>query len=151
ARPDLLVVGVDLVRREAEVAVAVPDAVVEAHPQTALGVGVVRDRDHLDAVDEPLDHVAGDGRLDQISVLDPVPSAAELLQRGPVSDLPVPPDDLDVGVRRLQAPPEHLVPSAAMGRERASQTDLDLLVILLMLVSAEDPCLDLLILAPGAR
>src|SRR5262249_28331337 len=46
---------------------------------------------------------------------------------------------------------EHLVPRAAVRRQRAPQADLDLLVILLRRVSAEHPRLDLLILAPGAR
>src|SRR4249919_3870067 len=123
--PGSAVVGVHLEGPEPVVHVGIADEEVEPDPRAALAEDVVGGGDHFHAVDVALDDVAGDARLDDVAVLDPVLRAGELGQRGEVPDLPVPPDDLRVAFLGLQAAEEHLVPAAAVRLHRAAQADLD--------------------------
>src|SRR5579864_2029100 len=111
-----LVKAFDFVGRETKVGIALLNPVVESHPRIALGERVVRYRDHFHAIEETLDDIPGDCRLYQIPVLDPELRSAALLQRCPVADLSVPPDDFHISILGLQASPEHLVSCAAVRR-----------------------------------
>ncbi len=106
--PYSLVVAVHLVGRESKVAIALLDAVIEAHPRIAALVCVVRGGYHLHAVDVSPDHVARNSRLDEIPVLDPVLRTGVFFQRSPITHFPVPPHDFHIGFLGLQASPEYL-------------------------------------------
>src|SRR6266851_5271682 len=112
---------------------------------------VVGGRDHLDTVDEPLEHVALNSRLHHVPVLNTVLRADELLQRGEVPNLPIPTHDFRVSLVSIETPEEHLVPGAEMWRDRTAQPYLDLLEVLGRRVLAENRALRVLVLPPGAR
>src|SRR6266852_180911 len=118
--------------------VGVADEEIESYSRTARGEDVVDGRDHLDTVDEPLEHVALNSRLHHVPVLNTVLRADELLQRGEVPYLPVPTHDFRVSLVRLETPEEHLVPGAEMWRDRAAQPYLDLLEVLGRRILAEN-------------
>src|SRR5580704_7608349 len=145
-----IVVGIHLKEREAVIDVRVTDTEVEPDPRTAGVERVVGGGDDFDAVDEPAQHVALDGGLDEVAVLDAVAGTGQLRERGEVCDRAVPPDDLRVGRWGLQAPEEHLVARAHVRGYRAAQPYLDLLEVFLGLVAAEHRALHVLVGAPLA-
>src|SRR5229473_6336694 len=128
--------------------VGVADEEIESYSRTARGEDVVGGRDHLDTVDEPLEHVALNSRLHHVPVLNTVLRADELLQRGEVPYLPVPTHDFRISLVRLETPEEHLVPGAEMWRDRAAQPYLDLLEVLGRRILAENGALPVLVLPP---
>src|SRR5438445_5816013 len=145
-----VVVGSDLEAGEPMVDVGVTNEEVEAHAGTSGVEDVVGRRDDLNAVDEPLEDIAADGRLDHVPVLDAVLRTDQLPQRGEVPDLPVPAHDFRVSLIRLETPEEHLVAGADMGRDGAAQANFDLLEKLGCRVLAENRALRVLVLSPGA-
>ena len=130
--------------------VGVADEEIEADPGAARVEGVVGSGDHFHAVDESPDVAAGDDRLHDVTVADPVLRADKLPQRREIPDFAVPPHDLGVGVLGLQASPEDLVSGAAVRRQGAAQAYLDFLEILLRRVLAEHGRGDVLARAPRA-
>src|SRR5258708_30755946 len=76
------VVGLHLEGFEPMVDVGVADEEIETDSGTARGEDLVGGGDDLDAVDEPLEHVAGHGPLGAIAILDAEVRADQLLQRG---------------------------------------------------------------------
>src|SRR5260370_24916527 len=143
-----VVVGVHLEVPESVVDVGVANEEVEPDPRAALAEDMIGGGDHLYAVDVTLDEIADDARRHDITVLDPVLRAGELEQRGEVPDLPVPSHDLRVAIFGFQAPEEHLVPSAAVWRDRAAQAYLDFLEVLIGGVPAEHLSVRELVPAP---
>src|SRR5260370_23152508 len=147
----LSVVGaVDLEVRESKIDIALSDAIIEPDSRIALLVSVVRNGYHFHAVQISLDDIANNRCLYRVPVLDSILRTSVLFQRSPVLDFPVPPDNLDVGFRCLQASPEHLVPRAILRRQGATQAYFDLLEVLLCLVSAEHLSFAVLVLSPYA-
>src|ERR1700730_12528103 len=108
------VVGVDLEVRESMVDVCIPDEEIEPDSRASGLEHVVFGGDDFHAVDESLEDVAVDGRLDHITVFDCVLRANELLERCEVAHLAVPAHDLRVALICREASPEHLVPGAEM-------------------------------------
>src|SRR5258707_2827138 len=143
-----VVVGVHLEVLESVVDVGVANEEVEPDPRAALVEDIIGSGDHLYAVDVTLDEISDDARRHDITVLDPVLRAGELGQRGEVPDLPVPPHDLRVANFGFQAPEEHLVPGAAVWRDRAAQAYLDFLEVLIGGVPAEHLRVRVLVPAP---
>src|SRR6516162_9906558 len=145
----LSVVGaVDIEVRESKIDIALPDAIIKPDSRIALLVSVVLNGYHFYTVQISLDDIVSNRCLYQVPVLDSILRTSVLFQRSPVLDFPVPPDNLDVGFRCLQASPEHLVPRAILRRQRATQAYFDLLVVLLCLVSAEHLSFAVLVLSP---
>src|SRR5258708_16801933 len=143
-----VVVGIHLEVPESVVDVGVANEEVEPDPRAALVQDIIGGGDYLYAVDVTFDEIADDARCHDITVLDPVLRAGELGQRGEVPDLPVPPHDLRVAILGFQAPEEHLVPGAAVWRDRAAQAYLDFLEVLIGGVPAEHLRVRVLVPAP---
>src|SRR5437660_1742119 len=135
---------------EPMVDVGVPDEEIETDSRATTCEDVVRGRDHLDAVDEPLDDVAAYGGLDDVAMFDAVFRADVLLQRSEVSDPAIPAHDFHVPILGFEASPEHLVPRAHMRRDRAAEPDLDLLKVLVRRAPAENNALPVLVRSPSA-
>src|SRR5262249_22885862 len=145
------VVGaVDLEVRESKINIALADAIIKPDSRIAFLVRVVRNGYHFHPVQVSLDDIANNRCLCQIPVLDSIFSTSVLFQRSPVLDFSVPPDNLDVSFRCFQASPEHLIPSALVRCQCATQAYFDLLIVLLRLVSAEHLSFAVLVLSPYA-
>src|SRR5437762_1155023 len=107
-----VVVAVYLEGGEPMIDVGVADEEVEADSGTALTEHVVGRGDHLHAVNESPDVMAGDCGLHDVAIPDPVLRTDKLPQRREVPDFTVPPHDLGIGIVRLEASEENLVPGA---------------------------------------
>src|ERR1700674_2724849 len=128
--------------------IGVADEEIETDSRTSRVEDVICGPNDLHAVDESLQDVAPNRRLDHVAVLDSILRADELLQRGEVPYLSVPAHDFGIALIRFEAPPEHLVPRADVRRDRAAQASLDLLVVLRCRVLAEYRAFGVLVPSP---